>query len=371
MSSYCCEPDRGSEFETGWQELLDLASKCTELMVITRPPQSLTRLEQMLKEKGIQNTTFLFFDLPHRINSLKNNAVFFQMIPYLWEVALFFFLKKNFARYHFEYAHRATIGSYRFPSLLWYFAPHFTWGPLASGETVPIRFLTIFSLKGRITELMRILIQRAALIDPLVLLGLYKARHITVATSATKNILPKFAQKKVVLQPNYYIVKEDDFQTAASVTTDAGTQKLKLLFVGRLLEWKGIMLILKALKKVNDSIGYEFNIVGKGPDESVFRRYAAKHNLRVNFLGNKPRRELSSYYLSHNLFVCPDLHGRGSFTMCEAKMHNLPVLMLDITDPDCLTGKDLNILVTTKDRSISAIVAQIADELVKAYQRLV
>jgi hypothetical protein len=40
----------------------------------------------------------------------------------------------------------------------------------------------------------------------------------------------------------------------------------------------------------------------------------------------------------------------------EAKMHRLPVLMLDVTDPDFLTGKELNMVIDTRGKSCGQIV---------------
>lgn len=366
MSSYHCEPDRGSEFETGWQEMLQLAAKCSDLTVVTRP-FDLGIAEKVFREKRITNTTFLFFDLPELVNEFKKTSVGKQIVPYIWELGLFFFLLKRYARNQFQHAHRGSVGSYRFPSLLWYFSPYFTWGPIASGEIVPIRFLSVFSWKGRIQEVLRLVLQHTSFVDPFVLSGLYKARKIGVATTATRNILPPFIRKKAYLQSGYYVVNKNDFQVDAWNYRTKEEGVLKLLFVGRLLEWKGIMLILKALRQLEGQINYEFTIIGDGPDKAVFQQYAEKYKLRVSFLGIKPRRDLSFYYSSHDLFVSMDMHGRGSFTMVEAKMHNLPVLALDITDPDKLTGEELMIIITTKQQSVKAIINQIAQVLLKRY----
>lgn len=367
MSSYNCEPDRGSEFETGWQEMRQLAIKCSNLIVITRPLDS-KKVVNAVKAAGIQNVNFIFFDLPDWTNWLKKKSIGTQFVIYFWEIFLFFFLLKRYSRNHFDHAHRATVGSYRFPSFLWYFAPYFTWGPIASGEIVPIRFLSILSPQGRILELLRMVLQRSSLVDPFILLGLYKARQIGVATTATKNILPAFARKKAYLRPDYYTIDESDFTIDYSLTDLKDQRKLSLLYVGRLLEWKGVMFVLKALKQLHNRIDYVFTIIGDGPDCGVFEKYVHKHGLNVNFLGRKPRRELSSYYLTHHLFVSTDLHGRGSNTMVEAKMHNLPVLALDITDPDQLTGKELMVIINTRQQSVETIISRIAQTLLEIYK---
>lgn len=370
LSAYNCEPERGSEFETGWQLMQKMARESSSLTVVTRAGRNtLNRLELL----GIRNTSFVFYDLPPLFEKFKRTALGMQVVPYVWELGLFIFLLKKYSKNHFERAHRGTIGTYRYPSLLWYFAPYFTWGPIASGETVPIRFLPILSWKGRLLEVARMILQRTSFIDPLILLSLYKAKELNVVTHATKRILPGFAAKKAYVDLNFFKIEPDDFVlNPPDVTED---QQMRLLYVGKVVEWKGLMFALKALRNLHGKIDYEFNIVGDGPDRAYFQSFTRKHGLHVNFHGRMARKELSPFYYSHDLFVSPDIHGRGSNTIVEAKMHQLPVLMLDMTDPDLLTGKDLNILIDTRGKSCPQIVEAFSQTLLnfsktKAKRRL-
>ncbi|MBC7919461.1 MAG: glycosyltransferase family 4 protein [Ferruginibacter sp.] len=361
MSAYQCEPDRGSEFEVGWQIMRSCAASCSELTVVTR---SLSRhnSEPGIVKLGIRNTRFIYYDLPPWLASREGTLLGGQIVPYCWEIGLFFFLLRRYKRNQFDLAHRATVGSYRFPSLLWYFSRQFTWGPMASGEVVPFRLLSVLSWKGRVLEVVRMLVQHLLLLDPLVLLSLYKADKITVVTSATKKILPGFARRKATVI-EYLIIDAKDFTVDLPLGNHDNDHKLKLLYAGRILEWKGIMFVLKALKQLRGKLDYEFNVVGDGPDRDFLQEYVRKHQLKVNFLGRKPRGELSTYYLTHHVFVGTDLHGRGSNAIIEAKMHQLPVLLLDISYPDEQTGKDLNIVIDTQRKSVNEIIENITVEL--------
>ena len=369
MSAYQCEPDRGSEFEVGWQLMRSFAASCSELTVVTRS-QSRNNSERGIVRLGIGNTRCIYYDLPPWLASQEGTPLGGQIVPYCWEIGLFFFLLKRYKRNEFDLAHRATVGSYRFPSLLWYFSRQFTWGPMASGERVPFRLLPVLSWKGRVLEVTRMLVQNLILLDPLVLFSLYKANKITVVTSATKRILPGFARRKAFLI-DYLVVDAKDFTFDLPLDNHVDEHKLKLLYAGRILEWKGIMFALKALTQLRGKLDYEFNVVGDGPDRKFLQEYVRKHQLKVNFLGGKPRSELSTYYLTHHVFVGTDLHGRGSTTIVEAKMHKLPVLLLDISYPDEQTRKDLNIVIDTQRKSVNEVVESIANELLALQEKLV
>lgn len=370
LSAYSCEPDRGSELEVGWKTVEELASTPAILTVVTKT-SSKNAINRYLVLNGLSNTKyirteFIYFDLPVWFRKFKENSLIGAQIHcYLWEIGVFFFLLKKYKKNEFDLAYKITTASYRFPSFVWYFARKFVWGPFCSGEHFPLKFLSIYSWEGAGQELLRLTIRRLALLDPLVLLSLYKADHLITITHDTKNILPAFARRKAVVS----IAKHNSVDFSAfDYVTEEGLQKsnhVKLLYIGRLLEWKGIMLALRALKEINAHVDYTFTIMGEGPAKKYYQAYATKYQLNVVFISPEgiPRRKLSAYYLSHDLFVFPGLHGTGGHVILEAQLHNLPVLMFDMTAPANFRQPDSDIIVSTNDRTISQIVGGIAHEI--------
>ena len=81
-----------------------------------------------------------------------------------------------------------------------------------------------------------------------------------------------------------------------------------------------------------------FNIIGSGPDKSIFLKYVEENNLNVKFLGQRKRKELSEYYLSHDLFVFPSLHDSGGMVVLEAKAHGLPSVVSSFGGPKMSVG---------------------------------
>jgi glycosyltransferase involved in cell wall biosynthesis len=331
ISAYACEPHKGSEQEVGWRWVLDASQQYEKVVVLTRKNNRLS-IEKEILNLGINNIEFLYFDLPKWASFWKKGGRGIQLYSYLWEVFSFFYLKKHFKKSEFDYAQRVTFVSYRFPSLLWFFAKEFTLGPVAGGERFPLSFLLTFTLKGKIKELLRMIAQRAALIDPLVLLTLYKSKKIIAVTEETKSILPKFAQKKTIIQPAISI-DINDFNIDPIIVQNREDNQIKLLYVGRLLEWKGLILALEALKSLPKELDYVFNIIGRGEDKTRLKNYAIKHSLNVNFLGHINRQELSNYYINHDLFIFPSLHDSGGMVILEAQAHGLNVLVSSFGGP--------------------------------------
>jgi len=336
MSAYACEPNKGSEPEVGWRWMIDSAKIYDNIVVVTRA-NNRKNIEKEFYKLNIKNVQFIYFDLPKWASFWKKAGRGVQLYTYLWEIFLFFFLLKKYKRNQFDVSQRVTFVSYRFPSFIWYFSKKFILGPVAGGERYPLDFLKIFSFKGKMKELVRMIIQRISLLDPLILLTLYKAETIIAVTNDTKTILPFFAQKKVIIKPAIFI-NINDFKVNINQKIFIKEKQLKLLYVGRIIEWKGIELILKALKDLDIAM-YDFNIIGEGNAKSKFTQYISKYNLNVNFLGQKNRKELSDYYLTHDLFLFPSLHDSGGMVILEAKAHGLPVVVSSFGGPQQFTDE--------------------------------
>lgn len=82
--------------------------------------------------------------------------------------------------------------------------------------------------------------------------------------------------------------------------------KLKLLFVGRLLKLKRAIDTIKCCEKLKSiGVNFELNIIGDGPERKNLENYAKKHKLNnINFLGGQNRETVLKYMQeSHLLFV--------------------------------------------------------------------
>lgn len=361
ISAYACEPNKGSEQEVGWRWALNASKEYDKVIVLTRK-NNRQNIETEIEKLDITNIDFKYFDLPKWASFWKKGGRGIQLYSYLWEVFSFFYLKKFYKKNEFDVTQRVTFVSYRFPSFLWYFGRKFVLGPVAGGERFPLAFLKIFSWKGRIKEVLRIVAQRIALIDPLILLTLYKSNEIIAVTDETKSILPYFAQQKCIIKPAISIDKSDFQTNPMTDNAKPNDNKLKLLYVGRLLEWKGLMLTLEALNQLPSNVDYVFNIIGTGPDRKRLEAFSKSHNLDVNFLGLIKREKLSEYYLSHDLFVFPSLHDSGGMVVLEAKAHNLKVLVSNFGGPKQFTSTNDVVL---KDSKPKEFIKTLSEVLIK------
>lgn len=102
--------------------------------------------------------------------------------------------------------------------------------------------------------------------------------------------------------------------------------KLLLLYVGQLIERKGVGQVLKALNILRDpEIG--FIIVGSGPEEENLKKFCQKNSLKnVYFEGFHQQEELPKYYALADVFVLPSFEEVWGLVVNEALASGLYVL---------------------------------------------
>jgi len=111
-----------------------------------------------------------------------------------------------------------------------------------------------------------------------------------------------------------------------------GYPAFTILFVGRFVWYKGVMVLLEAYKKLqekNKDIGLV--LLGDGPEREKYEKYCKSNNLKnVFFEGFKQMEELPEYYISADVLVLPSLSDPWGLVVNEAMAFGLPVISTDV-----------------------------------------
>ena len=103
-----------------------------------------------------------------------------------------------------------------------------------------------------------------------------------------------------------------------------------VLFVGRLIYYKGVEYLIRAMKDV----GGRLLVVGEGPMESQLRSQVAELGIKnkVTFIGKVQDRDMAVYYHSCDVFVLPSIACSEAFgiVQLEAMACGKPVVNTDL-----------------------------------------
>lgn len=91
-------------------------------------------------------------------------------------------------------------------------------------------------------------------------------------------------------------------------SSKAKSKKFTILFVGRLVNIKGVNELLKAASEWNNNI--ELKIAGGGPLESKVKKFAKKYK-NINYLGRLKGKKLVDEYSSAHLVIVPSINEEG------------------------------------------------------------
>ncbi len=102
-------------------------------------------------------------------------------------------------------------------------------------------------------------------------------------------------------------------------------EEFRYLFVGRLIERKGIDVLLEAFRQVR---GGELRIVGDGPLRELVES-AAAHDPRIRLLGYRDGAALANAFREAHLLIVPSLYEPWGLVVHEGLAHGLPVVVTD------------------------------------------
>jgi glycosyltransferase involved in cell wall biosynthesis len=123
-----------------------------------------------------------------------------------------------------------------------------------------------------------------------------------------------------------YVINNDAFAGESTVRDDG---VLRLLYVGQLIERKGVSFFLSVLIKWcrdNPDRSILLHIAGNGPEREKMNSVSLPQNLQVKLLGEFDPNELPACYHGASIFIFPTLGDEWGTVVNEALSAGLPVL---------------------------------------------
>lgn len=119
---------------------------------------------------------------------------------------------------------------------------------------------------------------------------------------------------------------------------------LKLLWVGRLLPRKGILLVTEVMSHVKEYADIQLTIVGDGEmRKDLENEIKIKGLINVNYVGAIPYSSVKEYYEKHDLFFFTSLRDSGGIQLVEAMAYGLPIVTLALHGQDLIVNNNVGI----------------------------
>lgn len=173
-----------------------------------------------------------------------------------------------------------------------------------------------------------------------------RAKKIVVTTfdyAHSSRVLPDFKEKWIEIHPTSSFYKE--FNTARF---SSFRERCNIGFCGRIVEEKGIDVLLKAAPIVKEAmpdvqflIAGDFNNIAGGSIYEELRTNIGWDETYVEFLGRLSTEQLIDFYYSLDLFVLPSINSLEAFGMVqvEAMLAGVPVVASDLPGVREITRK--------------------------------
>jgi glycosyltransferase involved in cell wall biosynthesis len=272
------------------------------------------------------------------------------------------------ARERFELVQHITFVSFRQPSFMGRLGIPFIFGPVGGGESIPPQLRRSLPLSARIAEAVRSAGNRLVAFDPLMNRSYSQASVIACATEETLLAIPAKFRNKCIVQRAIGMEPSASFPAAASRAPQSSESAPRFLFVGRLLYWKGLHLILHALHRVKQEIpGAKLKVIGEGTDRDWLIAVARGGKVAdsVEWVARVSHSEMAKEYESSTCFAFPSLHDSGGMVVLEAMDAGLPVICLDRGGPGSMVDSSCGVVVKTGSESEAAIVGQLAEAMIQ------
>lgn len=368
MSAFSCGPGCGSEPGIGWNWAIEATRQGHRVDVITQP-EFRDRIEAAIAAGHVpENLSFEFF-MPAWIGRLLHagihaglEAITWQIVHPLWQIALLPHVRSSRAAESYDIVHHITLGGIRHPTRLGRLRVPLVLGPLGGGECAPFALRRSFPWRGWIKDLVRDIHTLLLRIDPLTWGACRDAMVVYARTRESLKALPRRCWSKSDVRLELGI----ESCPVKPRPQRAPGERLRLMYAGQLVYWKGMHLGLRAVAEARRA-GHDVRLtmVGSGPEEAAFRRLAESLDLgqAVTWRGQVTHGEMGNIYAAHDAFLFPSLHDSSGNVVLEALIRGLPVICLDLCGPAEMVTAACGRIVTTHGRGEPETVQGLAEAI--------
>jgi glycosyltransferase involved in cell wall biosynthesis len=339
LAAYQCGPGMGSVSQIGW-EWYQRLSRRTSVTLLThvRNAPALRQAGAPLTDSEVVyiDTEWLarpLFGLARRVFRSSEHAVFmFASLDFFaYDRQALRLMRRRQARgQRWDVVHAVTPVTTVAATRLHRLGLPLVLGPLNSGLGMPAGFhsllkqdsVWLYPLRnfGRVADWMAGSTRHAAMI-------------LTATRATLASIAPRCRPRCVSMIENGVDLAR--FAASPWPPAPARGRPLQALFVGRLVPFKGLTLLLAALAAVRDTIDVRLTVVGEGPMREAWTAEASRLGVAdlVVFRGALAPEEVAACMRAAHVFCLPSVRESGGAVLLEAMACARPVIAVNFGGP--------------------------------------
>ncbi|MGC1307191.1 MAG: glycosyltransferase family 4 protein [Phormidesmis sp.] len=160
------------------------------------------------------------------------------------------------------------------------------------------------------------------------------ADHILAGSTYTKDLVNSlFDIEDERIDLFYENGLSESFINPSNSTQTKNNSVVELLFVGRLVPYKGADMLIEAIDRLAPPIQarVQLSIVGDGSEKSALEQQVKQLNLadKIAFKGWVAQRETLAYYKTSDIFCFPSIREFGGAVVLEAMGNGLPCVVVN------------------------------------------
>lgn len=327
LSAFACDPTKGSEPGYGWNWAVGLANKGLEVHCLTR---GIAKAEIESREKPA-NLHFYYVVLPFGLEGLYKKSTAGMYTYYiLWQWFAWRKAKSINRKNKLNVAHHVTWGSSQMGSFMYKLGVPFIFGPAGGGQEAPAAFSKYF-LQYWADEEKRSRISKILLrYNPACKTMFRKAHTVIVSNPETMQMVKSAGAKNVQVSLDASL--PESFYPPQTIIKNPQNGTLNLLWTGRFLPRKGILLLLDVMQKLKSYKQITLTVVGDGEMREPLLKTLHEYKLQdtVFWKGKVPFDEIMRYYESHDVFFFTSLRDSCPPQCIEAMAYGMPVVTLNL-----------------------------------------
>lgn len=332
ISSYSVNPYHGSEDGVGWNWVLQYEKhwKPGDRIILLTKQYNEEATKRGFKEFGIQHIELVIVDVPLWLNWFREKySMFHHMYYILWQNWAWMWVKHSGIK--FDEIHHVTMGDYRIPGKMYKAgAARTIFGPVGGAQTTP-KSLKCYE-KSQLTADFRTAVNRMCDYNPFYKKAIRGFTEVYASNLETYNQVSRLRNGMTTGRIVELGITEEMRNISINRNIESKQGKgLNILFVGRLIEKKGVIFLMEVAKKLKDKTEFNLDIIGGGYLEDTLRKYVSDNDLgnSVRFLGEIDHQNIIDKYKNADVFVLPSLRETGGTVLIEAMACGLPIVAFD------------------------------------------